>query len=140
VNAWERQRALARTTTAWAVGSIALGGALMARPEPWWRAFGQQHLGWGVVDLGIVAAVNTFQARRMRRLADPYRPSVLMREQRRLRTVLLINVAADAGYVAGGIALWRRAQPQASGAGAAIALQGAFLLVHDVHHALGSTT
>jgi len=62
-----------------------------------------------------------------------------MREQRRLRTVLLINVAADAGYVAVGIVLWRRGWPRASGAGAAIAIQGAFLLVHDTYHAFGTT-
>ncbi|MET0694652.1 MAG: hypothetical protein ABWX96_06880 [Propionibacteriaceae bacterium] len=139
MNAWERQRALARTTNLWAAASIAVGAPLAARAEPWWRAFGQQHLGWGVVDLGIVAVLNTVQARRMSGLANPLAPAALAREQRRLHRVLLINVAADAGYLIGGLVMWRRrSQPRVSGAGAAIALQGAFLLAHDAYHAWGS--
>lgn len=139
VNPWERQYALARTTTWWAAASIAIGGAVTLRSDPWWRAFGQQHLGWGVVDLGIVAIANTLQTRRMRRLVDPYAPAALERERRRLRTVLLINVVADAGYVVGGLVLWRARRPRASGAGAAIAVQGGFLVIHDAYHALRST-
>jgi hypothetical protein len=140
VNAWQRQHALARTTTAWAAVSIVAGAVLAARPDPWRRAFGRQHLGWGVVDLGIVAVANRLQSRRMRRLANPYAPAELQRERRRLRIILGVNVLADAGYLVGGIALWRRPQPPASGAGAAIALQGGFLLLHDAYHLLDPTT
>lgn len=137
MNAWERQHALARTTIVWAAGSVAVGGLLATRRDPWLRACGQQHVGWGAADLGIVAVLNVVQARRRSRMAHPDGPQVLDREQRRLRRVLWINVAADAGYLLGGIALWRTSKPEASGAGAAIALQGAFLMLHDGYHALG---
>jgi hypothetical protein len=138
VNAWERQRALARTTNGWAVASIAVGAVLAARSKPWRRAFGLQHLGWGVVDLGIVAVLNGLQTRRMRRLDHPQAPTALAGEQRRLHRVLLITVAADAGYLIGGLVMWRQRETRVSGAGAAIAIQGAFLLAHDAYHAAGS--
>ena len=139
MDAWERQRSLARTTTVWAVGSIAVGLALATRPDPWWRAFGQQHLGWGAADLGIVAVADLLRTRRMRRLPNPYAPVALDRERRHLRTVLLASVAADVGYVVGGAILWRRCRsdPRAAGAGAAIVLQGAFLLLDDGAHVRG---
>ncbi len=140
MDAWERQRELARTTTRWALGSIAAGAVLAARPDPWWRAFGRQHVGWGAVDLAIVALVNTLQARRMCRLPNPYGPAELEHERRTLRRVLLVNVVADAGYVVLGAVLWRgRQDPRASGAGAAIVVQGTFLLLHDAHHAARSS-
>lgn len=140
MNAWERQRSLARTTGVWAAASIVGGGALALRLDPWWRAFGLQNLGWGVADLGIVAAASTVQARRMRRSANAYAPAELERERRRLRTLLLVNVVADAGYLVLGGALWRRPQARASGTGAAILVQGGFLLVHDGYHVLASRT
>ncbi len=138
VDPWQRQRSLARTTVWWGLSSVGAGlGIAATRRTPWWRAFGLQHAGWGTVDLGIAAGVSLAQNRQMRRLANPYGPVELERQRRRLRRVLLINVVADAGYVAGGIVLWRsrRARPAAAGAGVAIAIQGAFLLLHDGYHA-----
>lgn len=139
MNPWERQDALARTTVGWSVVSLAAGAALAARRDPWWRAFGQQHVGWGLVDLGIVAVARRLQTRRMARLDDPYGEAEQQHEGRQLRRVLGINVAADAGYVVLGAVLWRRrsSSPRASGAGAAIVVQGLFLFLHDGHHALG---
>jgi hypothetical protein len=130
---------LARTTTAWATASIVVGSALATRADPWWRAFGQQHLGWGVVDLGVVGVARALQARRMRRVDNPYAPTALRRESGSLRKVLLINVGADAVYVVGGAVLWRArsGHPASAGAGAAIVIQGAFLLLSDASHARG---
>jgi hypothetical protein len=90
------------------------------------------------VDLLIVAVAARLRARRMRRLSNPYDPVAIQREQRTLRAVLLGNVVADAGYVVTGAMLWSRNDPRASGASAAIVLQGLFLLLHDAHHAHGS--
>jgi hypothetical protein len=136
VDPWRRQHALARTTVVWGAASIALGALPALRPDPWWRAFGRQHVGWGAVDLALVAVLETVQRRRMRRLPDPWSPSALAAEQRRLRVVLGVNVAADLGYVALGAALWRgrRDRPSVAGAGAAIVLQGTFLVLHDGYH------
>ena len=138
MNAWERERALARTTGVWAAGSIASGLALAVRRDPWWRAFGLQQLGWVAADFGIVGALTLTQRRRMAKLDNPYAPAVLERERRRLRTILWVNVAADAGYCVVGLLLSRRAERRAAGAGAAIVVQGAFLLAHDSYHALAA--
>jgi hypothetical protein len=138
VDPWDRQRALGRTTIVWSAVSIAAGLIFVTRRDRWWRAFGQQHVGWGVVDALIVAAAARLKARRMRRLLDPYDPVAMRREQRTFRAVLLGNVVADAGYVVAGAVLWSRKDALASGAGAAIVLQGLFLLLHDAYHAYGS--
>ena len=140
MDAWERQRALSRTTVAWSAVSIA-GGLLLLlrRNDPWWRAFAQQHIGWGAVDLAIVAVVDQLQNRRMRRLPDPYAPNAVDHERRRLSIILAANAVADAGYCVFGGLLWRRSsRPRAAGAGAAILIQGAFLMVHDSYHAIRS--
>lgn len=137
VDPWEQQRKLAKTTVAWSIGSLAAGTAWATRRDRWWRSFGQQHIGWGLVDLGIVAIVQGLQHREMNRLLDPYDADVVDRRRRHLCYILIGNAIADAGYVLMGAAMWRRLRhnPRAAGAGAAIIVQGLFLLVHDSHHA-----
>jgi hypothetical protein len=102
------------------------------------RAFGLQNAGWDVVDLVIVGVAEHLRKRRTGRLTDPSEPAELRAEQRRLHGVLLVNVGLDAGYVAGGLALWhwraRREDAAAAGASAGIVAQGAFLLLHDATH------
>lgn len=135
---WAAQEALGRTTTRWGAASVVAGlGLAAARRDPWSRAFGVQNAGWGVVDLAIVLVAAPRTRRRKARLPDPSARAALAAESRKLRRVLLVNVALDVGYVAGGAALWRwrRDHPAASGASAGIVVQGAFLLLHDALHA-----
>jgi peptidoglycan/LPS O-acetylase OafA/YrhL len=110
-------KGLTRTLAAWSAGSI-VGGAVVwaAGGSPQVRAFGRQTLAWGVVD----AAIAGFSASRPE--PDP----------RRLRKILLLNCAADMGYLALAAAAWRKGR---TGDGAAIAVQGAFLLALDSHFA-----
>lgn len=134
---WEHERALARTTVGWGLGSVAAGLVLAAglRRNSWWRAFGRQHTGWGAVDLLIALVAGRLQDRRMQRHPDPYAASALEVERAKLLRVLSVNVLADTGYVSLGIALTRHRRPQVAGSGAAVAIQGAFLLLHDAHYA-----
>ena len=85
-------RALPRRLAAWGLLSTA-GGLLAARRgrDAEQRAFGRQSVAWGAVDLGIAAMGLTAS----RRGKQP--PSA-----RRLRRILLVNAAADVGYVAVG--------------------------------------
>lgn len=136
---WERERALARTTVVWGVVSAAVGlGVAATTRDPWWRSFGLQSAGWGGVDVAIAVVGSRLQHRRMRRLSDPDAPSPREAERVRLRRVLLVNAAADVGYVALGAVLTRDSRARVAGAGAAILVQGAFLLVHDSVHAAGA--
>jgi hypothetical protein len=74
VTVWQQERALARTTVGWGLGSVATGLLLTAAgsPRPWWRAFGWQHAGWGAVDLVIAVVAGRLQDRRMQRHPDPH--------------------------------------------------------------------
>ncbi len=100
---------------AWAAGSVALGGALSVPRRT--RGFGRQTAAWGAVDGAIAAAGARNRARR-----GPTDPA-------RLRKVLLVNAGLDVGYLAVGAALLRRDRWR--GDGAAVLVQGAFLLVLD---------
>jgi hypothetical protein len=139
VDIWKRERTLARTTVAWGLLSAAVGLGVAARSrDPWRRSFGVQTAGWGAVDLGIAVLGLRLQDRRMRRLPDPYAAAAQEPERRTLRRILLANAAADVGYVALGAVLARNARARVSGAGVAIVVQGAFLLLHDSVHAVGA--
>ena len=136
---WRRESALARTTAAWGLASVGAGLVTAARTQdPWWRSFAHQTAGWGAVDLGIAALGTRLQDRRMRRLSDAYAPAAQEAERVTLRRVLLVNTAADVGYVALGVVLARDSRPRVAGAGVAIVIQGSFLLVHDSLHAIGA--
>ncbi len=127
---------LLRCLTWWAGASTGVGGAL------WWvgarcerdgvRSFGRQHVMWGAVDAGIVAVGRLRGAARSPGHAQ------------RLRRALRVNAVLDAGYVAAGITMIaardriagkaRISAVEAAGNGAAIAVQGAALLVIDAVH------
>jgi hypothetical protein len=141
---WSRERALARHTRRWGGASVLAGlvmaGAGRVRGDRWLQMFGLQNAAWGAVDLAIGVVAQRLQARTMRKLPDPYAPSALRREHRKLRRILLVNVGLDAGYVVGGAVLWRwrarRGDAGPAGASAGIVVQGAFLLAHDSVHTL----
>ncbi|MCO7220464.1 hypothetical protein [Klenkia sp. PcliD-1-E] len=100
---------------AWAAGSVTVGGVLALSRRT--RGFGRQTAAWGAVD-GAIAAVGA----RNRRRRGPTDPA-------RLRTVLLVNAGLDVGYLALGAALLR--SDRWRGDGAAVLVQGAFLLALD---------
>ena len=108
----------------WAVASVAVGAVLSARERT--RGFGRQTAAWGAVD-GAIAAVGA-RNRHRRGPTDP----------RRLRTVLLVNAGLDVGYLVLGAALLRTGRWR--GDGAAVVVQGAFLLALDSAAAAALTT
>lgn len=99
----------------WAAGS-AVAGVLLSVPRRS-RGFGRQTVAWGAVD-GAIAYVGA----RRRAVKGPTDPQ-------RLRRVLLVNVGLDVGYLAA--AAWLLRDGRWRGDGAAVAVQGAFLLVLD---------
>ena len=109
------EQAVVRVLGRWAVGSLVAGGLLSLDPRT--RGFGRQTAAWGVVD-GAIALVG---ARRQAagRTTEPAR----------LRRVLLVNAWLDVGYLATGAWLVRRTRWR--GDGAAVVVQGAFLLWLD---------
>ena len=106
----EVEQQLTRVLGGWAAASVVLGAALSVSPRT--RGFGRQTAAWGAVD-GAIAYVGA------RNRADPGR----------LRRVMLVNAGLDVGYLAAGT--WLVQRPRWRGDGAAVLLQGAFLLVLD---------
>ncbi len=90
------------------------------------------------MDLAIAVVAERLQDRRMRRLPDPYAGAAEEAERVKLRRILLVNAAADAGYVVLGAVLSGDSRPRVAGAGAAVVVRGAFLLAHDGFHAAGA--
>lgn len=109
------EQRLTRVLAAWGAGSVVAGAALALRPDT--RGFGRQTAAWGLVDGAIAYAGVRGRARH-----GPTDP-------RRLRRVLLANAGLDLGYLVAGAWLVRR--PRRRGDGAAVLVQGAFLLVLD---------
>ena len=122
---------LSATLRAWAVGSVAVGAAVAALGQATGnrqvRSFGTQTALWGAID-GAIAELG-------RRRPPP--------AAARLHTVLLGNAALDVGYVTfGAVAAvrgpaWREGKwaATARGHGAAVVIQGAFLLWLDTTRA-----
>lgn len=108
---------LNRVFSTWSAASLAGGAALWAggRSDAA-RAFGRQTFAWGVVNAAIAGWA-----------ASRPTPDI-----ERLRRILRINALADVGYIAGGVALYRAGRRPD---GAAVMLQGAFLLALDSHYA-----
>ena len=106
---------LVRVLGRWALGSAAAGAALSLDPRT--RGFGRQTAAWGAVD-GAIALVGARRQAAGRTTAPE-----------RLRRVLLVNAGLDVGYLAAGA--WLVRSTRWRGDGAAVLVQGAFLLWLD---------
>jgi hypothetical protein len=113
------ERQLTRVLAAWAAGSVAAGAVLTTTPGR--RGFGRQTLAWGLVD-GAIALVGA----RRRAARGPT-------DSARLRRVLLLNAGLDVGYLAAGA--WLLRDGRWRGDGAAVVIQGTFLLWLDASSA-----
>lgn len=107
------EQVLTRVLGGWAAASVG-AGALLARRAP---GFARQTALWGAVD-GVIAGVGA-RRRASRGPTDP----------RRLRRVLLANAGLDVGYLVAGA--WLVRDGRWRGDGAAVLVQGAFLLALD---------
>ena len=129
------QRRLTDRLLAWGVLSMTVGLVLQVAPRPFWRAFGTQSAIWGAIDAAIALA-GQWQARRK---AGQQEDTAVTGEVRKIRRLLWVNAGLDVLYVLGG--LWlalgkgRRAET-ARGHGWGVVVQGAFLGVFDLIHAV----
>ena len=137
------EREITTLLSVWAVGSVVKGTAIallgkrLGRKQ--WVRFGRQTAMWGAVDALIAGAGALSRSRR-----GELTQEAVDAEARKLRTLLLINAAADVVYIAGGAHIAFHAKPGppektsfrlGRGDGLAILVQGAFLLVLDATYA-----
>ena len=138
---WEFQDVVSRRLLTWAGISTALG-VVMGVFGKFWRGVGSQFVGWAVVNAAIALGGAYFTERRRHNLETPNAPHTLLREGANLQRLLWINAGLDILYMLGGA--WTAARnghkPRMQGVGVGIILQGLFLFVFDVVHALRTPT
>jgi hypothetical protein len=108
-------------------GAISTGGGVILQlsRRPFWIGFGQQAIGWGLIDALIALIAGRSAARSI--------------NGRTLRRILLINAGLDVLYMLGGFLFARTkgaADDKRRGQGWGIVLQGLFLFNFDLIHAL----
>lgn len=136
---WQYYRAITRRLLLWSIVSVIAGVAFLAF-GPLLQGIGFQAIAWGAIDAGIALVGGWVTRRRRAGLADPSAWEVLAREARNLRRILLINTGLDVLYVTGGVILMLTLggdSPFWRGNGWGIIVQGGFLFLFDLLHALG---
>jgi hypothetical protein len=116
-----RGLAISARLLAWSVPwTLAGSTAGLLSDDPWQRSFWLTSSVWAAVNSGIA-------------LVGLLGPEP---DQASLRDLLYINAVLDVLYIAGGVFLALQPDARSQGAGWAIALQGAWLLLFDLFNAL----
>lgn len=134
---WDFQDLLSRRLLLWSTLSVAGGLLLLALGDAFWRGFGVQAVAWGVIDAAIALFGQRSAARQ--RAASRGDARAVGRVAANLRRLLWLNTGLDVLYVAGGVLLvytLGRTDLFAEGNGWGVILQGGFLLIFDLLHAL----
>lgn len=135
---WSFQLSLTRRLMVWSIASIVVGIVFLFFGTLW-RGIGTQFIAWGGIDLLIAIAGRIGTDKRKSRLSLDELTASAPKECANLKRILLINTVLDVLYVCGGLALiltlgatdvfWY-------GNGMGIILQGGFLFIFDLYHAL----
>ncbi|MEO1666369.1 MAG: hypothetical protein AAFU54_17165 [Chloroflexota bacterium] len=138
-NIWEFQSIVSRRLLWWAVGNVIVGMWLQQRRSKFLRGMGMQSISWGAINAMIAVGGSGFSLLRWRSKENPLDEEIVQKEHRNLFRALWINAILDVFYVAGGVmlALTRGTRDRLmSGSGWGIVIQGTFLFVFDVIHAI----
>lgn len=138
MNIWQFQENLTRRLSWWAVFNLVGGTALAWLSHPFWRGFGLQAAGWGLIN-GLIAFFGGSSARkRQLSLPDAQTSERQVIESHNLNRLLWFNTGLDVLYVLSGFWLVRsrgKADRSWRGHGWGIMLQGSFLFFFDLVHA-----
>lgn len=129
------QLRIGRQLLAWGGLNLALGLGLWWG-SPLWQGIGLQSVVWGAINILIALWGRRSLQRKLPSLSDP---AVAQRETARLRRLLLINSGLDVLYVLAGVAVILTLGTDddfALGNGWGVVIQGGFLLIFDLWHAL----
>ncbi|MEJ5308539.1 MAG: hypothetical protein WHX52_02100 [Anaerolineae bacterium] len=135
---WQFQMQLAEKLLSWSAASVAGGSAFLLFGDRFWRGFGSQCVGWGAID-ALIAAFGLRGALTKADAPDAHTPERQRHERTTLRRILWINFGLDVSYVAGGTALAvirGKHNRFLRGVGWGIIVQGGFLFLFDLLHAL----
>lgn len=135
-NIWDFGLNVSRDLMRWNMVNIAAGVLLISR-RGFWRGFGSQNIGWGLINIGIATVGG--RAMRQRHQKTGLNPITAhqhaKQEASNLKRILLVNAGLDVLYMLGG---WRFAhsrnwnERREHGIGLGIVLQGGLLLIFDL--------
>ena len=127
---WRFESDLTNRLLVWSILSLLSGLYIWFATNEFGRGFGIQLVAWGAVDAAI-AIVGAGTAARRKSTADPKKEALFIRK------VLWINFGLDVLYILGGFWVIRTySELFWQGTGWGIVLQGAFLFLFDLIHAL----
>ncbi len=135
-NIWDFGLKVSRDLLRWNLINILAGTVLISR-RGFWRGFGSQNIGWGLINI-LIAIFGGRSMRQRRQAAESnllLQPQKQRQEAHSLKRILLINAGLDVLYMIGGwhFARTRRWNERREyGIGFGIILQGALLLFFDL--------
>ncbi len=133
---WDYENLLARRLILWAILCGVVGAGLLAFGAPFWQGFGLTALTWSVLNALLAS---TILEKTRTYLGKPSTFTLEGMEAERLRKSLWRSNALDVLYAAAGAALLfflDSGLPFWHGFGWGAILQGAFLFIFDLNHAL----
>lgn len=121
----------------WSLFSIGSGLLMMFRAG-FWRNLGVQFVSWGAIDALIAISGQYASDRRQEQSVLDEVPEQMATDTRNLKIALWINAGLDVFYVLGGRYWMSRdlKNNARQGTGWGIIIQGLFLLIFDLYHAV----
>ncbi len=127
---WKFESDLTNRLLVWSILSLLSGLYIWFATNEFGRGFGIQLVAWGAVD-AVIAIVGARTAARRKSAANPKKEALFIRK------VLWINFGLDMLYILGGFWIIQTySESFWQGTGWGIVLQGAFLFLFDLIHAL----
>lgn len=138
MNIWQFSRLVTGRLMRWSLASMLVGVLLQRHRDPVWKGIGAQSVGWGAIDALIALFGGIGTQNKIADLPNPGDAEVQAKEKSNLKMVLWANATLDVFYVLGGLWFMRRDKGDGvkRGHGLGIVIQGGFLLVFDLLHAL----
>jgi len=136
MNIWQKQREI--SDQLFRINLLnTLIGLWLSRLSGFWRGFGSQAVGWGLINIGIALGGRLLLRRRLKKIDDPNDNDLITKETRSLSRILAINTVLDVFYMLGGQQLadkFGKSNDVVRGHGWGIVIQGLALFLFDLFH------
>jgi len=103
-----------------------------------WRGIGTQFVAWGVIDGLMAVGGQVASENRLKNMPSEDMSERLRKDKRNLKIALWVNAGLDVLYMIGGVQ-WiarQREDNDKRGNGLGVLIQGAFLFIFDLYHAV----
>lgn len=136
---WDFANRLTRRLLIWSALSVLISAPTYFSANPFLRGLGIQFFAWGVINGAIAVFGARASAKKKLNLQESESAEAEAKETRWLNRILWINTGLDVLYILGGLWLmltWGVNSPLWQGHGIGIIIQGGFLFLFDLYHAI----